>query len=174
MRRCCETAPGQVRAYWEKTTKTFVPSPFPFPFPFPLVSSPLAKARCMEARKIGKHFLIGTKQVEAKKQHASFLFAMLDFIGLLMQLKVTKIGFRHISSVMTRQGVLPPFYFFCFFSCSFSFSFTGSMSTSLLLSNRGEETQAVYVEHGPLQGLAGSQGGDVGPLESVEVGCVVL
>ena len=39
------------------------------------------------------------------KQYASFLFSAPDFIGLVMDLNVTKTGFRHLSEFMTRRGI---------------------------------------------------------------------
>ena len=59
----------------------------------------------VEATDVGYPSLIRTKQVEAVKQCASFLFPAPDFIGLLMDLNVTKTGFRHLSEFMTRQGI---------------------------------------------------------------------
>ena len=44
--------------------------------------------------------LIRTKEVEAVKQYSSFLFR-----GLIMDLNVTKTGFRHLSEFMTRRGI---------------------------------------------------------------------
>ena len=49
--------------------------------------------------------LISTKQLEAVKQYTSFLFPTPEFIGLLMDLNVTKKGFRHVSEIMTRRGI---------------------------------------------------------------------
>ena len=48
--------------------------------------------------------LMRTKQVEAVKQHASHLFPAPDLIGLLMDLNVPKLGFRHVSQYMSRRG----------------------------------------------------------------------
>ena len=58
----------------------------------------------MEATDVGYPSLIRTKQVEALKQYASFLFPAPRFIGLLMDLNVTKTGFRHLSEFMTQRG----------------------------------------------------------------------
>ena len=66
-----------------------------------VASSPLARARWSEATDVGYPSLIRTKQVE----YASFLFPAPDFIGLLMDLNVTKTGFHHLSEFMTRQGI---------------------------------------------------------------------
>ena len=70
-----------------------------------VASSPLARARWSDARDLTYPSLIRTKQVEAVKQYASFLFPAPDFIGLLMDLNVTKTGFRHLSEFMTRRGI---------------------------------------------------------------------
>ena len=66
-----------------------------------VASSPLAWARWSEATDVGSPFFLRTKQVEAVKQYASFLFSAPDFIGLLMDLNVTNTGFRHLSEFMT-------------------------------------------------------------------------
>ena len=68
-----------------------------------VASSPLARARWSDAMEVGYPSLIRTKQVEAVKQYASFVFTAPDFVGLLMDLNVTKTGFRHLSEFMTRQ-----------------------------------------------------------------------
>ena len=65
----------------------------------------MGRARWSEATEVGYPSLICTKQVEAVKQYASFLFPVPDFIGLLMDLNVTKTGFRHLSEFMTRRGI---------------------------------------------------------------------
>ena len=70
-----------------------------------VASSPLARARWSPATDVGYPSLIRTKQVEAVKQYPSFLFFAPEFIGLLMDLNVTKTGFRHLSEFMTRQGI---------------------------------------------------------------------
>ena len=70
-----------------------------------VASCPLARARWSPATDVGYPSLIRTKQVEAVKQYASFLFLAPDFIGLLMDLNVTKTGFRHLSEFMTRGGI---------------------------------------------------------------------
>ena len=49
--------------------------------------------------------LIRAEQVEAVKQYASFLFPVPKFIGLLMDLNVTKSGVCHLSEFMTRRGI---------------------------------------------------------------------
>ena len=67
-------------------------------------SSPLARARWSEATDVGYPSLIRTKQVEAVKQYASFLFPAPNLIGLLMDVNVTKTAFRHLSEFMTRLG----------------------------------------------------------------------
>ena len=67
-----------------------------------VASSPLAWARSSEAMAVGYPSLIRTKQVEAVKQYASFLFLAPHCIGLLMDLKVTKTGFRRLSEFMIR------------------------------------------------------------------------
>ena len=54
---------------------------------------------------VGYPSLIRTKQVEAVKQYASFLFPAPDFIGLLMDLGVTKTALCHLSEFMTRRGI---------------------------------------------------------------------
>ena len=53
---------------------------------------------------VGYPSLIRTKQVEAVKQYASHLFPAPDLIGLLMELNVPKLGFRHVSEYMSRRG----------------------------------------------------------------------
>ena len=70
-----------------------------------VASSPLAWARWSAATDVGSPSLICTKKVEAVKQYASFLFPAPDFIRLLMDLNVTKTGFRHLSEVMTRREI---------------------------------------------------------------------
>ena len=70
-----------------------------------VASSPLARARWSEATDVGYPSLVRNKQVEAVKQYASFLFPAPDFIELLMDLNVTKTGFRHLSEFMTRRGI---------------------------------------------------------------------
>ena len=69
-----------------------------------VASSPLARARWSEAMEVGYPSLIRTKQVEAVKQYASHLFPASDLIGLLMDLNVPKLGFRHVSEYMSRRG----------------------------------------------------------------------
>ena len=59
----------------------------------------------MEATGVGYSSLVRTKQVEAVKQYASSLFPAPEFIGLLMDLKVTRTGFRHLSEFMARRGI---------------------------------------------------------------------
>ena len=66
-----------------------------------VASSPLAQARWSEAMEVGYPSLIRTKQVEAVKQYASHLFPAPDLIGLLMDLNVPKLGFRHVSENMS-------------------------------------------------------------------------
>ena len=69
-----------------------------------VASSPLARARWSDAMEVGYPSLICTKQVEAVKQYASHLFPAPDLIGVLMELNVPKLGFRHVSEYMSRQG----------------------------------------------------------------------
>ena len=69
-----------------------------------VASSPLARARWSEAMEVGYPSLIRTKQVEAVKQYASHLFPAPDLIGLLMNLNVPKVGFRHMMEYMSRRG----------------------------------------------------------------------
>ena len=66
-------------------------------------SSPLAWARWSEATEVGYPSLICDKQKEAVKQYASHLFPAPDLIGLLMDLNVPKLGFRHVSEYMSRR-----------------------------------------------------------------------
>ena len=70
-----------------------------------VASSPLARARWSEAMEVGYPSLIRTKQVEAVKQYASHLFPAPDLIGILMDLNVPKLGFRHVSECMSRPGL---------------------------------------------------------------------
>ena len=70
-----------------------------------MAASPLAWARWPEATDVGYPSLIRTKQVEAVKQYTSSLFPATKFIGLLMDLNVTKTGFRHLFEFMTRRGI---------------------------------------------------------------------
>ena len=70
-----------------------------------VASSPLARARWSEAMEVGYPSLIRTKQVEALKQYASHLFPAPDFIRLLMDLNVPKVGFRHMNGVHEPPGV---------------------------------------------------------------------
>ena len=53
---------------------------------------------------VGYPSLIRTKQVEAVKQYASHLFPAPDLIGLLMDLNVPEVGFRHMMEYMSRRG----------------------------------------------------------------------
>ena len=69
-----------------------------------VASSPLARARWSEAMEVGYPSLSRTKQVEAPKQYASHLFPAPDLIGLLRDLNVPKLGFRHVSEYMSRRG----------------------------------------------------------------------
>ena len=69
-----------------------------------VASSPLARARWSEATEVGYPSLIRDKQKEAVKQYASHLFPAPDLIGLLMDLSVPKLGFRHVSEYMSRRG----------------------------------------------------------------------
>ena len=55
---------------------------------------------------VGYPSLIRTKQVEAVKQYASHLFPARDLIGLLMDLNVPKVGFRHMMEYMSRRGLV--------------------------------------------------------------------
>ena len=48
--------------------------------------------------------LICDKQKEAVKQYASHLFPAPDLMGLLMDLNVPKLGFRHITEYMSCRG----------------------------------------------------------------------
>ena len=48
--------------------------------------------------------LIRDKLKEAMKQYASHLFPAPDLIGLLMDLKVPKVGFRQMMEYMSRWG----------------------------------------------------------------------
>ena len=69
-----------------------------------VASSPLARARWSGATKVGYPSLIRDKQNEAVKQYASHLVPAPDLIGLLMEMNVPKLGFRHVSEYMSRQG----------------------------------------------------------------------
>ena len=69
-----------------------------------VASSPLARARWSEATEVGYPSLIRDKQNEAVKQYASHLFPAPDLIGLLIDLNVPKLGFRHVSEYMSRRG----------------------------------------------------------------------
>ena len=68
-----------------------------------VASSPLAKARWTEATGVGYATFIRNKQKEAVKQYASMLFPAPHLSGLLMELNVTKTGYRHLSAFMTRR-----------------------------------------------------------------------
>ena len=70
-----------------------------------MASSPLARARWSEAAEVGYPSLIRDKQKEAVKQYASHLSPAPDLIGLLMDLNVPKLGFRHVSEYMSRRGL---------------------------------------------------------------------
>ena len=69
-----------------------------------VASSPLARGRWAEATEIANLPLIRNKQIEAVKQYASLLFPAPELIGLLMDLNVPKLGFRHVSEFMSRRG----------------------------------------------------------------------
>ena len=69
-----------------------------------VASSPVAWARWSEATEVGYPSLIRDKQKEAVKQYASPLFPAPDLIGLLMDLNVPKLGFRHMSEYVSRRG----------------------------------------------------------------------
>ena len=66
-----------------------------------VASSPLAKARRYEANEFAQLPLIRNKQIEAVKQYACVLIPVSESIGLLMDFKVPKGGFRHVSEFMT-------------------------------------------------------------------------
>ena len=68
-----------------------------------MASSPLTWARWSEATEVGYPSLIRDKQREAVKQYASLLFSAPDLIGLLMDLNVPKVGFRHMMEYMSRR-----------------------------------------------------------------------
>ena len=68
-----------------------------------VASSPLARARWSEATEVGYPSLICDKQKKAVKQYAYLLFPARDHIGLLMDLNVPKLGFRHVSEYMSRR-----------------------------------------------------------------------
>ena len=67
-----------------------------------VASSPLA--RWSEATEVGYPSLIRDKQKEVVKQYASHLFPAPDLIGLVMDLNVPKVGFRHMMEYMSRRG----------------------------------------------------------------------
>ena len=69
-----------------------------------VASFPLAQARWADAMEVGYPSLICTKQVEAVKQYASHLFPAPDLIGVVMDVNVPKLGFRHVSKYMSRRG----------------------------------------------------------------------
>ena len=69
-----------------------------------VAKSPLGKARWYEATEVAQPPLIRNKQIEAVKQYSSVLFLAAELSGLLMDLHVTKGGFRHVSEFMTRRG----------------------------------------------------------------------
>ena len=69
-----------------------------------VASSPLARARWSEATEVGYPSLIRDKQKQAVKQYASHLFPAPDLIGLLMDLNVPKLSFRHVSEYLSRRG----------------------------------------------------------------------
>ena len=71
-----------------------------------VASSPLARARWSEAMEVGYPSPIRTEQVEAVKQYALHLFPAPDLIGLLMDLNVPKVGFRHMMEYMSRRGLV--------------------------------------------------------------------
>ena len=64
-----------------------------------VASSPLGKTCWVMAKEVGYTCLIHTTQVAAVKQCASFLFPAAKFMALLVDLNVTKTGFRHFSEV---------------------------------------------------------------------------
>ena len=70
-----------------------------------VASSPSAKARWSEDTKMGYPALTRSKQLEAVKQYASFLFPASDLQGLLIDLNVPKVGFRAVSEYMSCRGV---------------------------------------------------------------------
>ena len=69
-----------------------------------VASSPLARARWSEAMEFGYPSLIRDKEKEAVKQYASLLFPAPDLIGLLMDLNIPKLGFRHMMEYISRRG----------------------------------------------------------------------
>ena len=69
-----------------------------------VASSPLAEARRAEATEVGYPSLMRDKQTEAVKQYASLRFVAPDLIGLLRDLNVVRLGFRHMSEYMSRWG----------------------------------------------------------------------
>ena len=70
-----------------------------------VAASSLARARWSEAMEIGYPSLIRSKRVEAVKQYASHLFPAPDLIGLLMDLNLPELGFRHVPEYMSRRGL---------------------------------------------------------------------
>ena len=69
-----------------------------------VAASPLTRARWSEATEVGYPSLVRDKQTEAVKQYASLPFPAPDLIGLLMDLNVSKLGFRHLSEYMSRRA----------------------------------------------------------------------
>ena len=69
-----------------------------------VASSLLAIARWADATDVGYPTCIHTKQMEAVRQCASFLFLAPDLLGLLMDLNVPKVGFWIVSEDMTHRG----------------------------------------------------------------------
>ena len=68
-----------------------------------VASSPLGKARWADATEVGYPSLVQDKQKAAVKQYSPLLFSAMDLIGLLMDLNVPKLGFRHIMEYMSRR-----------------------------------------------------------------------
>ena len=64
----------------------------------------LGPARWSKATEVGYPSLIRDKQKETVKQYASLLFPAPDFTGLLMDLNLPKVGFRHMMEYMSRRG----------------------------------------------------------------------
>ena len=69
-----------------------------------LASSPLAKVCWYEVTEVFQLPLIRNKQIEAVNECASVLFPAPELIGLLMDLNVSRSGFRHVSQFMPAGG----------------------------------------------------------------------
>ena len=93
---------------------------------------------------MGYPTFIRTKQTEAVKPHASFLFPALDLLGVLMDLNVPKVGFWTVSEYMTRVGAA------YIATTGYSFLSVGTGNgTELMGTSKAKERHCATADKGP-------------------------